>query len=110
MIRRPPRSTLFPYTTLFRSRVVAPDVGGGFGAKLALYREDVVLTLAARRLGTAVRWVETRSETFGAMTHGRDPVQDGTVAAPRGGASQSPRVGRYPHPRAYPSPVGPAWP
>src|SRR2546430_5002123 len=41
MIRRPPRSTLFPYTTLFRS--IAPDVGGGFGVKSGPYREEILL-------------------------------------------------------------------
>ncbi|HXM56700.1 MAG TPA: xanthine dehydrogenase family protein molybdopterin-binding subunit, partial [Candidatus Dormibacteraeota bacterium] len=89
-----------------RLRVVAPDVGGGFGAKLPLYREDVVLTLAARRLGTAVRWVETRSEAFAAMTHGRDHVQDVTVAATREGVILSLRVDCYANLGAYLSSMG----
>lgn len=53
-------------------RVIAPAVGGGFGAKLATYREDVVLTIAAHKLGRSLTWTETRSECVLAMTHGRD--------------------------------------
>src|SRR3712207_8340014 len=49
MIRRPPRSTLFPYTTLFRSdvRVLTPDVGGGFGVKLHVYDDEVAVCAAS---------------------------------------------------------------
>jgi carbon-monoxide dehydrogenase large subunit len=53
-------------------RVVAPDVGGGFGAKASLYPEDVCLCLLARRLGRPVKWVEGRSESFQASAHARD--------------------------------------
>lgn len=54
-------------------RAIAPDVGGGFGAKggYGCYPEDVVIVWAARRLGRAVRWCETRSEAMVAMGHGR---------------------------------------
>jgi aerobic carbon-monoxide dehydrogenase large subunit len=62
-------------------RVVAPAVGGGFGAKLAFYREDAVLTITASRLGRSVHWVESRSENVVAMTHGRDHHQHVRVAA-----------------------------
>lgn len=53
-------------------RVIAPSVGGGFGAKLPTYREDVVLTIAAHKLGRPLTWTETRSECLLAMTNGRD--------------------------------------
>jgi carbon-monoxide dehydrogenase large subunit len=53
-------------------RVVAPDVGGGFGAKAVLYPEDVMLCLLAMRLGRPVRWVEDRIEGLMASTHARD--------------------------------------
>jgi len=55
-----------------RVRVVAPDVGGGFGVKTILYPEDVVLCLLAMRLGRPVKWVEQRREGFLAAAHARD--------------------------------------
>jgi carbon-monoxide dehydrogenase large subunit len=55
-----------------RVRVVAPDVGGGFGVKAILYPEDVCLCLLAQRLGRPVKWVERRSESFQASAHARD--------------------------------------
>ncbi|HKS46973.1 MAG TPA: xanthine dehydrogenase family protein molybdopterin-binding subunit [Amycolatopsis sp.] len=54
-------------------RVIAPDVGGGFGTKAVLYPEDVALCVIARRLrGTPVKWVEDRAEHLLAATHARD--------------------------------------
>jgi len=53
-------------------RVVAPDVGGGFGVKGVVYPEDVALCLLAMRLGRPVKWVETRREHFLACAHARD--------------------------------------
>jgi carbon-monoxide dehydrogenase large subunit len=55
-----------------RIRVVAPDVGGGFGVKAVLYPEDVALCLLAMRLGRPVKWVELRGEGFLASAHARD--------------------------------------
>ncbi|MDQ3946302.1 MAG: xanthine dehydrogenase family protein molybdopterin-binding subunit [Actinomycetota bacterium] len=70
-------------------RVVAPDVGGGFGGKTALYPEDVAVCLLARRLGRPVKWVETRTENLAAASHARDHhyevaagfAADGTLVA-----------------------------
>ena len=45
-------------------RVIAPDVGGGFGAKLQFYREEILATVIANRLGRPVKWTETRSENM----------------------------------------------
>jgi len=53
-------------------RVVAPDVGGGFGVKAVLYPEEVALCLVARRLGRPVKWVEQRREAMLASAHARD--------------------------------------
>jgi carbon-monoxide dehydrogenase large subunit len=64
-----------------RLRVVAPDVGGGFGSKLHLYPEEVLVTALALRLRRAVKWTATRSEDFTATNHGRDHVQDVEVCA-----------------------------
>jgi carbon-monoxide dehydrogenase large subunit len=55
-----------------RIRVVAPDVGGGFGLKAVLYPEDVALCVLAMRLGRAVKWIEQRREGMQASAHARD--------------------------------------
>ena len=52
-------------------RVVAPDVGGGFGAKIGIDRDALVVAWAAKHTGRSLRWAETRSENLVAMTHGR---------------------------------------
>src|SRR5690606_5952373 len=61
-------------------RVVAPDVGGGFGAKMFLYPEECVVTWAARRLGAAVRWTSDRAEAFLTDAQGRDHVTRARLA------------------------------
>src|SRR5215472_1177154 len=75
-------------------RLVAPDVGGGFGAKGTSYPEQVVVAALARRLGRPVRWAQTRSENFVAMAHGRAQVQDVEVGAKRNGELAD--AGAYP--------------
>jgi carbon-monoxide dehydrogenase large subunit len=72
-----------------RIRVIAPEVGGGFGSKLQIYGEEILCAWAARRLGRAVKWNETRSESMMVQHHGRDQIayvrvgakRDGTVTA-----------------------------
>ncbi len=72
-----------------RLRVIAPDVGGGFGAKLQVYGEEALTCWLARKLGRPVRWTETRSEHMTTSHHGRDQIDtvrmgaksDGTVTA-----------------------------
>ena len=66
-------------------RVVAPDVGGGFGSKLDVYAEELLAVALARRLGTPVKWVEERSENALATIHGRDFVTTLELAATRDG-------------------------
>jgi carbon-monoxide dehydrogenase large subunit len=66
-------------------RVIAPDVGGGFGGKLNVYAEEAIALAVARRLGRPVRWTATRGEDFQATTHGRDMIQDVEIAARRDG-------------------------
>ncbi|GLW65697.1 carbon-monoxide dehydrogenase large subunit [Actinomadura rubrobrunea] len=68
-----------------RLRVVAPDVGGGFGSKLQVYGEEVLCLLLARRLGRPVKWTESRSEGNMAVHHGRDQIQRLRLAADRDG-------------------------
>ncbi len=62
-------------------RVIAPDVGGGFGPKCAFYPEEVVIPLAAIELGLPVKWVEDRHEHFLSTTQQRDQSWDLEVAA-----------------------------
>ncbi len=62
-------------------RVVAPDVGGGFGSKLNAYAEEVIGLVLARKLGVPIKWIEDRSENYLATIHGRGQVQDIEVAA-----------------------------
>ncbi|MFG2796575.1 xanthine dehydrogenase family protein molybdopterin-binding subunit [Streptomyces pseudovenezuelae] len=68
-----------------RLRVVAPDVGGGFGSKLQVYGEEAITLAVARRLGRPVKWTESRSEGYLATHHGRGMIQDVEIAADRDG-------------------------
>jgi aerobic carbon-monoxide dehydrogenase large subunit len=61
-------------------RVIAPDVGGGFGSKIFIYPEEVVCLWAARRVGRPVKWVAERSEAFLTDAHGRDHVTHAEMA------------------------------
>ena len=61
-------------------RVIAPDVGGGFGSKIYLYAEDVALTWAAKQLNCSIKWVADRSEEFLSVAHGRDHVSHAEMA------------------------------
>ena len=62
-------------------RVIAPDVGGGFGSKLDVYAEDVIVIALARKLGRPVKWTEERTEANLATIHGRDMIQEIELAA-----------------------------
>lgn len=83
-------------------RMIAPDVGGGFGAKIGLYPEEGLVAYLARHLNKPLRWLETRSENMLAMGHGRGQIQkvtiggrsDGTVLAYRLDVIQE--AGAYP--------------
>ena len=61
-------------------RVIAPDVGGGFGSKIFVYAEEVVCTWASRKVGRPVKWVADRTESFLADAHGRDHVTSAEAA------------------------------
>ncbi len=62
-------------------RVIAPDVGGGFGLKLNVYAEEVLCLVVAKKLGRPVKWTESRSEHYQATVHGRDQIQDVEIAS-----------------------------
>src|ERR671919_874566 len=66
-------------------RVIAPDVGGGFGSKLNAYAEEYLAVALARRLGRPVKWIEERGENAMATIHGRDVVHELTFAATKDG-------------------------
>jgi carbon-monoxide dehydrogenase large subunit len=66
-------------------RVIAPDVGGGFGSKLNVYAEEALAIALARRLGRPVKWTEERSENYLATIHGRDVLHELTFAATKDG-------------------------
>ncbi|HEY5855857.1 MAG TPA: xanthine dehydrogenase family protein molybdopterin-binding subunit [Aldersonia sp.] len=66
-------------------RVIAPDVGGGFGGKLQVCPEEVLALLIARKHGKPVKYTESRSESMLAAHHGRDQIQRLTLAARRDG-------------------------
>jgi aerobic carbon-monoxide dehydrogenase large subunit len=61
-------------------RVIAPDVGGGFGSKIFIYPEEVVALWASRRIGRPVKWVAQRAEAFLSDAHGRDHVTHAEMA------------------------------
>lgn len=73
-------------------RIIAPEVGGGFGSKIPVYADEALVGWAAMKLGRPVKWTETRSENYQATIHGRDHVEyvemaakkDGTVTGIRG--------------------------
>src|SRR5438046_3036702 len=73
-------------------RVVAPDVGGGFGSKIYLYAEDVVCTWASKQINRPVKWTADRSESFVSDAHGRDHVTRAELALDREGRFLAMRV------------------
>ena len=73
-------------------RVIAPDVGGGFGSKLQVYGEEAICLALARKLGVPVKWVEERSENYLATHHGRGQIQDVEIAATEEGELRGVRV------------------
>lgn len=66
-------------------RVIAPEVGGGFGSKLNVYGEEAVLGYIAMKTSKSVKWIETRRENFMATTHGRDQVGEIEIAVKNDG-------------------------
>jgi aerobic carbon-monoxide dehydrogenase large subunit len=82
-------TTGIPETKL---RVIAPDVGGGFGSKLNVYAEEALCLVLARRLGLPIKWTEERSENYLATIHGRDVLQEIELAATDDGKITAVRV------------------
>ena len=82
-------------------RVIAPDVGGGFGSKLDVYAEELLAVALARRLGRPVKWIEERSENAVSTIHGRDFVTTLELAATKDGKITSLRANVHASMGAY---------
>ncbi len=88
-------------------RIVTPDVGGGFGMKLFLYAEHVLVCYAARKLGRPVKWTSERSEAFLSDTQGRDNITTGELAIDKDGRFLALRTRNVAGMGAYLSNFGP---
>src|SRR6516165_7708069 len=75
-----------------RTRVIAPEVGGGFGSKIDLYAEDGLAGYLAKKTGRPVKWIETRRENIAATIHGRDQINDVELALKSDGTILGMRV------------------
>jgi carbon-monoxide dehydrogenase large subunit len=93
-----------------KMRVIAPDVGGGFGSKLEHYGEEAVAVAVARELGRPIKWTEERSEGYLTTIHGRDMYQRIELAATRDGDLKAVRVRLQCSMGAYLRVVSPAIP
>jgi carbon-monoxide dehydrogenase large subunit len=91
-------------------RVIAPDVGGGFGSKIFLYNEEVVIAWASRKVRRPVRWTATRREAYVTDAHGRDHITDAELALSRDGKIAGLRVKTTANLGGYLSTFAPAIP
>ncbi|MEV6901918.1 molybdopterin cofactor-binding domain-containing protein [Amycolatopsis sp. NPDC051372] len=91
-------------------RVIAPDVGGGFGGKIAVLPEEMMTVLVANKLGKPVKWNESRSESILTAHHGRDQIQDITISANADGTVTGLKVELIANLGAYNGLVGPGVP
>jgi len=91
-------------------RVIAPDVGGGFGSKIYLYAEETALVWASRRVGRPVKWTAERSESFLTDAHGRDHCSTAELALDRDGKFLALRVMTTANMGAYLSTFAPCIP
>ena len=73
-------------------RVIAPDVGGGFGSKIYLYAEETVMTWAAKHVNRPIKWTAERSESFMSDAHGRDHLTTAELALDKNGQFLAMRV------------------
>lgn len=78
-----------------KMRVISPQIGGGFGAKIFLYPEYCLVVALSKKVGRPVKWMETRTENYASTTHGRDHITDIEVGAKRDGTITSLKVNTY---------------
>ena len=93
-----------------RLRVIAPEVGGGFGSKIPAYPDEALVGLAAMDLGRPVKWAEDRSENYKSTIHGRDHVEYVELCGTRDGRITGLRTRVYAGLGAYASTAGPGIP
>jgi len=93
-----------------RIRVIATDVGGGFGSKIPMYAGEMLASAISRDLGRPIKWFESRRENYVATIHGRDHIQYVDVAATRDGKITGIRVKSYANLGAYLSTASPGVP
>ena len=93
-----------------KMRVIAPDVGGGFGSKIFVYNEEVVVSWAAKVLGRPIKWTAERRESFMTDAHGRDHVTQAEMAFDRDGKITGLRVKTHANLGAYLSTFAPLIP
>lgn len=91
-------------------RVIAPDVGGGFGSKIPTYGVDAVILLLSKEIKRPIKYVEERRENYLATTHGRDHIQYVQIAAKKDGTILGLRVKSYANLGAYLSTAAPGVP
>ena len=91
-------------------RVIAPEVGGGFGSKIPFYADEAITVFCAMKLGRPVKWTETRSENYQATIHGRDHIEEVEVAATEDGKITGIRGRVYAGMGAYLSTAAPGIP
>ena len=93
-----------------RIRVIAPEVGGGFGSKIPYYPDEAITAFCSMRLGVPVKWTETRSENYQVTTQGRDHVEEVEMAATAEGKITGIRTKVYAGLGAYLSTASPGIP
>ena len=91
-------------------RVIAPEVGGGFGSKIPYYADEAITSFCAMKLGVPVKWTETRSENYQITTQGRDHVEEIEMAATSDGKITGIRTTVYAGLGAYLSTAAPGVP
>jgi carbon-monoxide dehydrogenase large subunit len=91
-------------------RIVAPEVGGGFGSKIPFYADEAIVAFCARATGRPVKWTEERRENYQATIHGRDHITDLEIAARRDGTITALRGKTWANLGAYLSTAAPGVP
>ena len=91
-------------------RVIAPEVGGGFGSKIPVYADEMIAAFCSMKLGRPVKWTETRSENYTATIHGRDHIEHVELAATSDGKITGIRSVVYAGMGAYLSTAAPGVP
>ncbi len=91
-------------------RIIAPEVGGGFGSKIPFYADEAIIVFCARATGRPVKWTEDRRENYLATIHGRDHVSELEVAARKDGTLTAVRGKTWANLGAYLSTAAPGVP